>query len=43
MIHAFNNECMSTWVETGVGNFCIECFARIDFVDALDEKYGVTK
>lgn len=27
MLHAFNNECMQTWVETGRGNFCLKCFA----------------
>jgi len=28
LTHAFNNECMSTWVETGQGAFCLTCFAR---------------
>ena len=32
MLHADNNECMTTWVETGRGNFCFPCF-----VDALRE------
>lgn len=26
MIHAFNNECMQTWLETEQGNFCTKCF-----------------
>lgn len=26
MVHAFNNECMAMWVETGLGNYCIDCF-----------------
>lgn len=26
-IHAFNNECMSTWVESTIGNHCVTCFA----------------
>lgn len=29
-LHAFNNECMSSWVETDVGNFCLQCFSKID-------------
>ena len=41
MVHAFNNECMRTWVETGRGNFCIPCFAKIDDVNALDDEYGL--
>ena len=31
MVHAANNECMQTWVESGVGAHCIKCFA----VDAM--------
>ena len=27
MVHAFNNECMQTWVESGAGSHCIGCFA----------------
>jgi hypothetical protein len=26
MVHASNNECMTTWVETGLGNYCLRCF-----------------
>ncbi len=26
MLHAFNNECMQTWVETANGNFCTKHF-----------------
>lgn len=26
MVHASNNECMQTWVETGEGAYCIRCF-----------------
>lgn len=29
MCHCDNNECMQTWVETGDGNYCIDCLARI--------------
>lgn len=25
MLHAGNNECMQAWVETGKGNYCVEC------------------
>jgi hypothetical protein len=41
MLHASNNECMQTWVETGRGNFCVKCFAKISDVDALDDEYGL--
>lgn len=41
MVHAFNNECMQTWVETGKGNFCIFCFVKIDGVEAIDDEYGL--
>ena len=41
MLHAGNNECMQTWVETGRGNFCIPCFAQIPDVSALDDEYGL--
>lgn len=41
MLHAGNNECMRTWVETGVGNFCVTCFAALPDVDALDDQFGL--
>jgi hypothetical protein len=25
MVHAGNNECMQTWIETRNGNFCTDC------------------
>lgn len=25
MLHAFHNECMQTWLETEVGNYCVNC------------------
>lgn len=28
MVHAHNNECMTDWVETGDGPYCVECFAH---------------
>ena len=40
LIHAFNNECMQTWVETGQGNFCIECFSRYA-TKVLSDGYGI--
>ncbi len=27
MVHCENNECMQIWVETGVGDYCLPCFA----------------
>jgi hypothetical protein len=39
MVHAGNNECMRTWVETGKGPYCIECLA--DLTDGcLEEEDG---
>jgi hypothetical protein len=29
MVHAFNNECMQTWVESGQGNYCLGCFVEV--------------
>ena len=29
LVHAFNNECMQTWVETRSGNYCLKCFSEI--------------
>jgi len=26
MIHAFNNETMRNWIETQLGNYCLDCF-----------------
>jgi hypothetical protein len=41
MLHASNNECMQTWIESGKGNFCIKCFAALDDVEGLDDEYGL--
>lgn len=41
MLHAENNECMQTWVETGAGHFCIQCFAKLPDVEALGGKYAL--
>lgn len=40
-IHAANNECLSTWVETGKGNFCLNCFNALASSDCLDDEYGL--
>lgn len=40
-LHASNNECMVTWVETGKGAFCIKCFAALSDANSLDEEYGL--
>ena len=40
MVHAFNNECMQTWVETGDGNFCFACFAAVPR-EVLDDSLGM--
>lgn len=41
MLHAWNNECMQTWIETGRGNFCIPCFSATPDVEALDDDFGL--
>lgn len=33
-VHAFNNECMQPWVESGLGVFCLFCFALDPQTDA---------
>lgn len=35
MVHAANNECMTTWVETGKGAYCLP-----HFVDAVRNDQG---
>lgn len=44
-LHASNNECMQTWVETGKGNYCLACFAReIYLLDGvLEDKWGLSE
>jgi hypothetical protein len=37
LVHAFNNECMQTWVETGRGAFCLRCFAMTNSYGVLDD------
>ena len=41
LLHAANNECMQTWIETGRGNYCVPCFAKIEEVEALDPEWGL--
>lgn len=36
MLHAYNNECMQTWVESGLGNMCFKCFAQCHGDEVLD-------
>lgn len=38
MLHASNNECMQTWVESGIGNYCIRCFVNLKF-DDINKKH----
>lgn len=44
------NECMQTWLETGIGDFCLKCFFLEQFKtkhyanfpgDALEEAWGL--
>ncbi len=39
LVHAFNNECMQTWVETGKGPYCLACFAA-EGGEVLEERDG---
>ena len=41
MLHCSNNECMQTWVETGLGSFCFNCFAGRNTSGFLAEDYGL--
>lgn len=40
LVHAGNNECMTTWVETGRGPFCIACFAGLTD-GSVEDEYGL--
>ena len=42
LVHAGNNECMQTWIETGMGNFCTECFFKRD-VAVLDGEWALPR
>lgn len=37
--HCWNNECMSTWIETGRGNYCFQCF--VDILKEENEEFGM--
>lgn len=45
ILHAANNECMRTWVETGKGNYCLLCFIKLlaeeDSLFALEDEIGL--
>lgn len=41
MLHCENNECMQTWVETGKGDYCLKCFAGLEWSTCLNEAYGL--
>jgi hypothetical protein len=36
MLHACNNENMTTWVEAHKGNYCLPCFTALDEADGVD-------
>lgn len=40
MVHAANNECMTTWIETGSGNYCLPCFVALTN-GVVDPKYAL--
>lgn len=40
MLHASNNECMATWVESGSGNYCLAHFAARETL-ALEDTDGL--
>jgi hypothetical protein len=37
MLHAANNECMQTWVETGKGAYCLKDFMTVSGGEVLDD------
>ena len=40
MVHASNNECMQSWVETGKGAYCVVCFAA-ETDGAVEDEFGL--
>lgn len=40
MVHAINNECMQTWLETEFGNYCTSCFKLGTVLETLEECLG---
>lgn len=48
LVHANNNECMQTWIETGKGDFCMQCWADLlggsedlGRFSCLDDEWGI--
>lgn len=44
MLHADNNECMQTWIETGKGNYCLKCFMALSKEknhNVLEDEYAL--
>ena len=41
MVHAVNNECMTSWLETGRGPHCLECFTAVFGVAEDDTAWGL--
>ena len=41
LLHAANNECMQTWIETEYGNYCTKCFKFSDVLETLEECLGI--
>ena len=39
-VHAENNECMQTWVETGIGAFCLRDFAE-EAQEVMPERFAL--
>ena len=43
MVHANNNECMQTWIETEFGNYCSLCFEFSDHMEFLEENLALAQ
>ena len=41
LVHAGNNECMTTWVETGKGAFCLGCFSQ-QCGSVVEDEFGLS-
>jgi len=43
LLHAANNECMQTWVETGKGDYRLICFIGVvDSIQVIEDGWGLT-
>ena len=41
-VHAFNNECMQSWFETGKGDFCFKCFIKLNpETEVIEDGWGL--